>query len=170
MSMICVLRQAEESEIKNLLANPDQISEFLFGDEDEEIEERPKGEIDLDKAWHGLHCLFTGSGEEGDVPLCYLLTDGEVIGDEDVGYGPARALLPSEIAAFNTALSEITADDLRKRFNPKAMMKQDIYPTIWDRDPKEDDALGYLLEYYDILTGFVRETTNANKGLIVFLS
>lgn len=49
-------------------------------------------------------------------------------------------------------------------------MKQEIYPEIWDRDPQQDDALGYLLECYEILTTFVRETREAERGLIIFLS
>lgn len=28
------------------------------------------------------------------------------------------------------------------------MVKKEIYPEIWDRDPKDDDTLGYLIEYY----------------------
>ena len=58
MSMICILRQTEESDINHFLSNPDGIVDFLSGDEDEEMEERPEGEIDLDKAWHGIHFLL----------------------------------------------------------------------------------------------------------------
>ncbi len=50
------------------------------------------------------------------------------------------------------------------------MMTLEIYPKIWDRDPQEDDTLGYLLEYYETLRTFVRQTKDAGKGLIVFLS
>src|SRR5687768_15824950 len=30
-------------------------------------------ELDLDKAWHGLHFLFTGTEWEGDEPACFLV-------------------------------------------------------------------------------------------------
>src|SRR3712207_3831611 len=103
MSMICNLRQVEEAEIEELLANPEHIGDFLYGDVDDEHEyediER-EGEIDLDKAWHGIHFLLTGTAWEGQEPLCYLLVGGEYIGDEDVGYGPARVLRPHEVADF----------------------------------------------------------------------
>lgn len=120
MSMICILRQTEEAEIKRFLLNPDGIGDFLCGDEEAEMEERPEGEIDLDKAWHGIHFLLTGSAWEGAEPLCYLVTGGHQLGDEDIGYGPARALLPHEVAAFDAALSQVTVDDLRQRFNSKS--------------------------------------------------
>ena len=170
MSMICVLRQVEEAEIEYLLSHPEEIHNFLCGDENEEIEERIKGEIDLDKAWHGLHFLLTGSAWDGEEPLCYLVRGGHEIGDEDVGWGPVRAISPDVAASFDAALTQVTADDLRQRFNPAEMMKQQIYPEIWDRDPEVDDTLGYLVEYYGSLTRFVRETRDTHKGLIVFLA
>ncbi len=136
---------------------------------DEELDERLKKEVHLDKAWHGIHYLLTGSGWEGEEPLGYLLGGGQAIGGKEADDSSPRALLPEEVAAFDTALSQIMAEDLRQRFNPKEMIEQYIYPVIWDRDPEEDDTLGYLLVYFDILKTFVRKTRDANKGLIIFL-
>ena len=92
------------------------------------------------------------------------------MGDVDVGYGPARVLRPNEVHAFRKALSTITADDLRARFDPEAMIKAEIYPEIWDRDPKEDDTLGYLLEYFEVLQSFVQQTSEQSKGLIIYIA
>jgi hypothetical protein len=61
MSMICVLQQTDESEIKRFLTNPDGIADFLYDDKDEETEVVSRPEIDLDKAWHGIHFLLTRS-------------------------------------------------------------------------------------------------------------
>jgi hypothetical protein len=49
------------------------------------------------------------------------------------------------------------------------MMAQQIYPEIWDRDPREDDTMGYLAEYFDMLKTFVRNSAETQKGLIVWL-
>src|SRR5581483_8450775 len=111
----------------------------------------PAGEeIDLDKAWHGIHFLLTDTDWEGDEPLCYLLTGGTEVGSVDVGYGPARALSSAQVKRFAEAVSGLTVDALRSRFDPARMMSLDIYPTIWDRDPAEDDTFGYLVEYYNV--------------------
>ena len=91
MSMICNLRQVEAAEIDNLLAHPEHVGDVLDSNE-----AGPGGELDLDKAWHGIHFLLTGSAWEGEEPLCYLLAGGQEVGDEDVGYGPARVLRPRE--------------------------------------------------------------------------
>src|SRR5688500_19039614 len=33
-------------------------------------------EVSLDKAWHALHFLFTGTSEGGTPPACYLMSGG----------------------------------------------------------------------------------------------
>ena len=162
MSIICALQQVTEAEIRDLLSRPERIYALL---EASEAGEAP--ETDLDKAWHAIHFLLTGSAEDGDEPLCYLMMGGQQIGDEDVGYGPARALLPDEVKSFDAALSQVTGADLVQRFNPDQMMTQKIYPEIWDRSA-EDPVLDYVVDYYEILRSFVREASDAGNGLIIY--
>ena len=163
MGMVCGLTAVDESQINEFLTNPESYVEFL--------EEEVAGtHVYLDKAWHGIHFLLTGSEWEGEEPWCYLVKGGEEIGGEDHHYGPPRALRPNQIADWANALSTISTEDLRKRFNPKAMMKADIYPSIWDRVVEEQGNLEYLLEYYEALRSFVERTKNENKGAIITLS
>ena len=171
MSMVCELRQIESSDIGPLLADPERIDEILDWDEDEEDDEsRSEPYLDLDKSWHAIHYLLTGSAWEGEPPLSYLLIGGEEVGDIDVGYGPARVLRPDEVRTFDGALSSISADDLRRRFDPKAMMKEDIYPNIWDRDLQQDDVLGYVLDNYQGLQAFVHDASAKGKGLLIYMT
>jgi hypothetical protein len=124
---------------------------------------------DLDKAWHGIQFLLTGSDWEGDPPLNFLVAGGTPVGDIDVGYGPGRVFRSTEVAEIHKALAGLQEDDLRKRFHPDVMMKKDIYPTIWDRDPKDDDPLGYLLEYFAALKKFVSDAADKDLGIVVTL-
>ena len=48
-------------------------------------------EVDLDKAWHGIHYLLTGSVESNKTLASKVIMGGEDIGP-DRGYGPARCL------------------------------------------------------------------------------
>jgi len=125
-------------------------------------------ESDLDKAWHGLHFLFTETAWDGVPPASFLLKGGREIGAEDVGYGPASSFTPSEVRDVDEYLRQLDPQVLRTRFNPDRMMKLEIYPTIWDRDPAEDDTLGYLLEYFEILREFVSKTAARGLGLVVY--
>ncbi len=194
MSMICCLRYVDDNEINRLLKEPKYIYEFVFGkpspvkqrsflsrlftrkQKQESESESPewvlsaeKIEADLDKAWHGIHFILTGTDWEVEEPWCYLVTGGETIGDVDVGYGPARALWAEDVRKFAESLEKIDTKKLRERFDPQKMMELDIYPTIWDRDPVEDDTLGYLIEYFHILRSFVKRAAEKGKGLIIYI-
>ena len=124
-------------------------------------------ELDLDKSWHGIHFLLTGTAYEGEPPLDFIVRGGVEIDDADVGIGPARALRSDEVRAVADAIERFPPDELRERFDSERMLEEGIYPDIWDRDPAEDDALGYLIEHYADLRAFVRRTADRGDGLIV---
>lgn len=121
MSMICNLCRVSPEELDRLLAAPAHVMTFLYGEDVAALATPPRNfllrvlsafrrppppppvpwaprrdgdEIDLEKAWHGLQFLFTGTAWEGDEPACYLVRGGLEVGKVDVGYGPARALRP----------------------------------------------------------------------------
>ncbi len=161
MSMICCLREAGKTQLDQLLSDPESILTLLKEEMDE---------VDLDKAWHGIHFLLTGSAWDGEEPLCYLVKGGKEVGDVDVGYGPARVLNPKQVADWAFALSAVSAAELRDRFDPQAMLREKIYPEIWEHDPEEDDPLSYLLEYFDVLRSFVEQARGQAKGAIVYIA
>jgi Domain of unknown function (DUF1877) len=188
MSMIGNFRSVSDDDIDALLERPTRIHRLLYDDEGSTSEGlvrrlvrgrqapdewRPSGggeELDIDKAWQGIHFLLTQTDFEGDPPLNFILQGGRWVGDVDVGYGPARALTSEEVREIAAAMQPITPDMLRERFDPPTMMKLGIYPEIWDRDPADDDTLGYLIEYFDDLRAFVERTAERREGMLVYLS
>lgn len=125
---------------------------------------------DLDKAWHGIHYLLTGSAGEGDPPVNFLVAGGTEVGDIDVGYGRARVFRAAEVKEIHDALTAIDADDLGNRYEPERMMKEEVYPTMWDPDPEKDEGLEYLLEYYAILRRFIGDAANRDAGIVISLT
>ena len=123
---------------------------------------------DIDKSWHGIHFLLTGTADEGNPPLDFLVGGGAYVGDEDVGYGPARAFTSSETKAIERALALLSDEELERRFAPDAMMKAEIYPEIWDRTPPNDDPLGYLMEYVKVIREMLATVTARGHGLLVY--
>lgn len=126
MGMVCNLRRASVDDVAHLLEAPERITGFLYGEDEAPppssngggflsrlfgakprvpappVTWRPRtddDEVDLDKSWHGLHFLFTGTAWEGEEPACFLVLGGEGIGN-DVGYGPARVLMPDDVGRF----------------------------------------------------------------------
>ena len=130
----------------------------------------PADELDVDKAWHGLHFLFTGDAWSGEPPLDFIVSGGTEAGDEDVGYGPARAFTSAEVRAISAALDNITRDELATRFDPARMTDLAIYPEIWNRDQGDDDMLEYLLEYFDLLKEFVSRGVESSRGMLVYIN
>lgn len=125
---------------------------------------------DLDKAWHGIHYLLTGTASDGGPPLNALVSGGRELADVETGYGPPRTLTAAETRAFASALDELSDADLRSRFAPGEMKKLEIYPGIWDRDPLEDDTLGYLLDNVAQLRKFLAAAVAHELGLLVRLT
>lgn len=124
-------------------------------------------EVDLEKSWHGLHFLFTGTSDEGSEPACFLIKGGEDVDDE----GLARALNPDQVKRFATYLSSLTADQLRGRFDAKRMMELEIYPEIWDRPVRGDEnALEWLIAYSAELRSFVQRVAADGDAIIVHLA
>jgi Domain of unknown function (DUF1877) len=126
-------------------------------------------ELDLDRSWQGIHFLLTGTAYEGEPPLDFIVRGGAEVADAEVGMGPPRVLRSDEVRAVADAIERVPPDELRKRFDPERMLEEGIYPDIWDRDPAEDDPLGYLLEHYAELRAFVRRAADRGDGLIVVI-
>jgi len=136
-----------------------------------EADEGDLGEAgDLEKAWHGIHFLLTGTAWEGDPPLSFLLSGGREIEGIEVGYGPARVLTASEPRSIASALAAVSDQQLRRRFDPAEMMRLEIYPEIWDRDPEEDDTLGYLMESVSLLRQALDDVVARGYGLLVTIT
>ena len=170
MSMIGNLARIPETTRQRLHQDPSRIPQFLYPQAVEDESLPPDDVMDLDKAWHGLHFLFTGSDWSDDFPEGFLVACGKPVGDVDVGYGPARSFSPSEveeIAAFLEAQKEGT---LRQRLDPKAMAELEIYPGIWAEDTNLDEEWEYLLDGFRRMKEFVREAVSKKMALLVYLN
>lgn len=123
--------------------------------------------IDIEKAWHGLHFLFTATADEGTEPACYIVKGGEDLDDE--GFG--RALRPAQVKQFADFLTSLTVADLEGRYDAKRMTALEIYPdTIWNRRSPDDDSLRWLLDRFQELRAFVKRAADAGDGLVVHIS
>ena len=172
MGMICELRQLSPAYAQMLLHNPNEVLQYYDDASEGELPEEAQGEdLDLDKAWHGLHYVLTGTAEQGKEPWCYLLTGGEQVGDEtdhDVGYGPARILMPPQVAAFQQAVASISSAEVSIRFNPAEMTRLDIYPSVWDRQDEQLEE--WMQESLTELQSFLERAVDQQQAVIISLA
>ncbi|MBH9579322.1 YfbM family protein [Inhella proteolytica] len=165
MGMVGCFAALPAAQLAQLQSGERSIEDFLYPDDGDG---EPEHSIDVDKAWHGLHYLLTGTAWGGDAPLCLAVLGGEEFGP-DVGYGPARALTATQVASVAAALAGLPADKLASRYQPADMAKLEIYPdVIWVRDGAE--ALDYLLENYQQLVEFYRDAAARGDAVIQWLS
>jgi hypothetical protein len=170
MEMLCTLRSATEAQRKALLEAPDKLEEFLDDEEDFGDEEGATFlELDIGEAWHGLQYLLTGTAWEGKAPLDFLVRGGEDVGDIPSDEGTARVFTPDEVKKLSAALNAVSADTLRKRFDPDELQGQDIYPGTWDEPTDDVDPLEELLSYFAELKKFVAAVAKRGHALLVHI-
>jgi hypothetical protein len=118
--------------------------------------------VQLEKSWHGLHYLLTGSPDPGEGPLAFLLSGGEAIGDDESGL---RLFTPEQVRDLDTALSAVSAEQLWQRFDPDRMTDEGVYPVIWD-EPEEELREEYL-EYFHAMKDLIHRANRAGNALLL---
>src|SRR5947207_11981055 len=134
MEMIGNLRPASDAEIEQLLASPTDVTRFLYGAGADGRER-----VVLNKAWHAIHFVLTGSRLGGVEPLNFLVTEGTPVGEVDVGYGPARVLRGHQVRQLAAALAAIQPEDVARRVDLKRFDAEAIYPGNWQRNGYDVD-------------------------------
>jgi hypothetical protein len=169
MSMIGQFLLVSDDELRAVLALPSTVHGLI----DRAYERRGDDFADVDKAWHCLHFLLTGSAWEGEPPLDFIVAGGTEVGDEDVGYGPARAFTSADVRAMADALDQLTASDLVRHFDGKQMDALEIYPAVgsWTEvDPTREETFGYYSGAFDSLKELLQRGRARRLGLLVWLS
>lgn len=191
MGIACALIRLSDETIEALLRDPRQIFSFLGYDEapapssggflarlfgkrpEQPAPASPQMEVhdeddesDVDKAWNGIHYLLTGEVEETAHPLGFLVSGGQPIGKEDVGYGPARAFSSTKLAAICDQLAPLSRETLHTRYQPKEMDRAGVYPEIWARDG--DDGFEYLFSNFEQMREFFQEARRRKWGMLIY--
>lgn len=155
--------------VRSLLADPTSIHDVV----EVACETVNDRFVDVDKAWHCLHYLLTGCVDGGDPPLNFIASGGTEVGDEVVGYGPARAFLSSDVTAIVDALRPLGHTDLAQRFDARRMDELEVYPFFgrWsEMDPTSEDEFGYFLGGFDDVKALLERARDEGLGLLAWLS
>lgn len=122
--------------------------------------------LDLDKSWHILHTVISGSPDAGDGPAAALL-GGEEFGP-DSGYGPARLLRHDAVSAFADVLEPLDVESLKSRADPATLREQGVAFATGQFDA---DMIGFEIEdHFPPLKKFVNQTVKKRRHLLMFLN
>src|SRR5581483_3826445 len=101
--------------------------------------------LELDKAWHGVHYVLSGTVEPGESLLSHAVLGGTEIGEDFSGYGPARFFTVAEVAELALALAEA-----EPHFDAQRMNELEIYPFGWSEASRHwiVEELGNLRAFY----------------------
>ncbi|HLZ29153.1 MAG TPA: YfbM family protein [Chloroflexota bacterium] len=160
--MIGNLRPATDSEIEHLLANPTDITRFLYGAAADARER-----VVLNKAWHAIHFALTGSRLGGEEPLNFLVSEGTPVGEVDVGFGPARVLTSQQVRQLAAALAPLEPDEVARRIDLGKFDQEVIYPGNWQRN---GIGVDYVLTNYRDMRDLIGRLAERGEGLVLYIN
>lgn len=118
----------------------------------------------------GVHYLLTGHAAAGSLPLGVLKAGTTTFAD---AADPTHALHGAMTAALAEALQRLGPDDLRRRFDPPAMMTageggRPIYPgRYWTPHASSDRVFAEVWAVFERFRAFVAGAAARGEGLVV---
>ena len=163
MGMIACYMEAD----KKLIDRLKKLSEDDLFDKIEELLENCKS-YDMDKMWDGLHFILTGISActpiENNLLSEAIAGTTTFSGDPDSDY--IAYIYPERLIQILEKLDQFDINDALTDFSPRNLARNQIYPTIWYEENKED-LKKELISEFDALKNFYREMTETQKGVIV---
>jgi hypothetical protein len=121
--------------------------------------------LSLDKAWHGVHYLLCGKREPVPGPLGSVVLGGTDIGEDDLGYGPARYFPPAEVDDVAAELRGAgLEDEVAARYEPARMTTLEIYPGGWETSDGD-----WLFDAFRDLRDFFAEAQARGSAVLTCL-
>ena len=121
--------------------------------------------LELDKAWHGLHYILSGTLEPGESLLSQAVLGGAEIGEDFSGYGPARCFTAAQISELAAALGDpAVATEAAARYDAARMTELQVYPFGWDEDDRQ-----WLLSALRDLRGFYADAAGKGSAVVTCL-
>jgi hypothetical protein len=118
--------------------------------------------LPLEKSWHVLHYLLSGSAEPDNSSLGKAILGGKEIGP-DLGYGPARMLTPEEVTVVAAALSAESTSALTRRVNVEQAMAANLYAC------REPGDLELAQAYFEKAEEFYAESATQGAGMLFYI-
>ena len=126
--------------------------------------------LDLEKSWHLLHYLFTGSVDAAAAPAGALM-GGDAVGG-DGGYGPARLHDAEQTQDFARFLATLDLAGLQARVDYQEMSRIPLYgmPMGGPEPELESELRAEVATYFPRLRDYVARMAEKEYGLLIWLT
>lgn len=165
MSMVLVGRRLSSDELKAITDDPATVEALIYGDAEDDGAEMPEPELNLNKWWHCIHYVLTGTAWQVGTGAGAAVLGGDAIGKND-GYGPPRLLSAEQVQSIATDFHQLDIDALRGRWDPAALEAAEIYPGSWAETTFDAYAVPKLLA----LREFYLSAAAANQAVLLALT
>ncbi len=167
MGMIQNYLRVDNDTLNAFIKDSSSLEAIVYGDDITNNENF----LDLDKAWEGVFFIITGQSlakaVEAEAPLLGILMGPlEIDPDQDMGYGPATYTTAEQTRVIYNAIKDLTKEELSANYDPNRMDEEGLYPDIWQND---ENALEYLLDYFDDLKNFYKNAVENGEAVVTFL-
>ena len=167
MGMIQSYLRVDNDTLNAFIEDSSRLEDIIYSDDITNNENF----LYLDKAWEGMFFIITGQSlaeaEEEEAPLLgILMGPTEIDPDQDMGYGPATYTTAEQTRAIYNAIKDLTKEELSANYDPNRMAEKGVYPDIWQDD---ENALEYLLDYFDNLKNFYKKAVEKGEAVVTFL-
>ena len=139
MSMVFYFRRVDADDVAAIVDDEEKLDEFFSGDE------KSDDLVDFDVAWHVVHFLLTGTVEPTGNPLDIILEGYPAIGE---GWMEEQtALIPPEaMQQFHIALSALSDEELKHRFERREFVRHDVYNGDLFADEADGPGWDYIYQ------------------------
>jgi len=161
MGMVAQFKVISKEDTKIITEDPSQIAVILFP---EDAEDPFKDQLSLDKEWHVIHYILCGSDSPNGTALGDAILGGSAVGG-DLGYGPARLILPDQIKTINSALTAVDFHELCQNVNRDSSIVKELYSA----DALEEDTDYVLEKYFQKLVKLYSENSKGTNSILTYL-
>lgn len=169
MGMIGNLLRVSQEELTSYVQDSNLFEERIYKDYDEnDIDEAL---VDIDKSWEAIAFLFGNNADDYlDHPLATAIFGSHTLDEnQDIGYGPARFVTTEQVKEIHNLLTQLSNEELRKRFSPQKLNEEEIYPSFWSEADKEE-----IWEHLSANINTIREVYSTaaknNEAVITFIN
>jgi len=117
----------------------------------------------LEKSWHVLHYLLTGTTKEAPPPFGNAIMGGEEIGEER-DYGRVRFLTTPQVREVTAALASVTKEELFRRCDIQVMAAAKVIYAC-----RDESELALALHYFEQVSRYYADAADRGNAMLLYV-